>query len=401
MLQQFDKLAEEFNFYVVDARPEPKVIFEQLREGILRVLVRPDARRRRRWPSCRRPCPQSLQRRPPKLQRTLCGARPTPQPRLKNYARSPDTCRHAPSPGRLPRKNTPPEALERFLKRVLVEQLALCDSLAPDPVHDLRVALRRCRSLAEGFGALDDHRVWRRLHKSAKELQDDVAGLRDAQVMASRIRRLRIAGGAAGEAVAEALRRDERKAKRKAQRAVEDFPRKRWKRWRRRLLQRAEQIDAAPASFAHLVLERLREAAAQERRWRGTKSQIAAHSLRIAVKRLRYTVQSFLPEQYAAWEKDLKRMQDALGDIHDLDVLRAWLQKVAKRKSLDHQTVHLWMKRIAETRRERVERYKQAVSTRGKSAVRTSHAPALWDRWRHEIERLAEPSSPASGEASA
>jgi CHAD domain-containing protein len=298
-------------------------------------------------------------------------------------------------------KNTPPEALERFLKRVLVEQLALCDSLAPDPVHDLRVALRRCRSLAEGFGALDDHRVWRRLHKSAKELQDDVAGLRDAQVMASRIRRLRIAGGAAGEAVAEALRRDERKAKRKAQRAVEDFPRKRWKRWRRRLLQRAEQIDAAPASFAHLVLERLREAAARERRWRESGSQVAAHSLRIAVKRLRYTVQSFLPEQYAAWENTLKRMQDALGDIHDLDVLRAWLQKVAKRKSLDHQTVHLWMKRIAETRRERVERYKQAVSTRGKSAVRTSHAPALWDRWRHEIERLAEPSSPASGEASA
>jgi dTMP kinase len=43
LLQQFDKLAEEFNFYVVDARPEPKVIFEKLREGILRVLVRPDA----------------------------------------------------------------------------------------------------------------------------------------------------------------------------------------------------------------------------------------------------------------------------------------------------------------------------------------------------------------------
>jgi hypothetical protein len=41
-LQQFDNLAEEFHFDVIDARPEPKVIFEQLREGILRVLVRSD-----------------------------------------------------------------------------------------------------------------------------------------------------------------------------------------------------------------------------------------------------------------------------------------------------------------------------------------------------------------------
>jgi dTMP kinase len=43
LLQQFDLLAEEFNFEVVDARPDPKSIFDQLREGILRVLVRPEA----------------------------------------------------------------------------------------------------------------------------------------------------------------------------------------------------------------------------------------------------------------------------------------------------------------------------------------------------------------------
>jgi len=42
LLQQFDRLAEEYNFDVIDARPDPKVIFEQLREGILRVLVRPE-----------------------------------------------------------------------------------------------------------------------------------------------------------------------------------------------------------------------------------------------------------------------------------------------------------------------------------------------------------------------
>jgi dTMP kinase len=38
MLEQFDKLAEEYKFKVVDATPEPRKIFEKLRAGITRVL---------------------------------------------------------------------------------------------------------------------------------------------------------------------------------------------------------------------------------------------------------------------------------------------------------------------------------------------------------------------------
>ena len=38
MLEQFDKLAEEYKFKVIDATPEPRRIFEKLRAGITRVL---------------------------------------------------------------------------------------------------------------------------------------------------------------------------------------------------------------------------------------------------------------------------------------------------------------------------------------------------------------------------
>lgn len=44
LLQQFDQLADEFNFDVIDARPEPRVIFEQLKAGIDRILAPPMAR---------------------------------------------------------------------------------------------------------------------------------------------------------------------------------------------------------------------------------------------------------------------------------------------------------------------------------------------------------------------
>lgn len=293
-----------------------------------------------------------------------------------------------PRPADSPHRDSPPAALERFLQRVLREHSALRNSFAPDPVHDLRVALRRCRSLAEGFARLDDHRDWRRMRRAARRLQNGLAGLRDTQVMIGEVRRLRLTGDAAGTAVAKSLARDERKGKRKAQRAIEEFPSQRWKRWRRQLPKRARRLGAAPATFADLVLERIKEAAARERRWRSSESQIAAHNLRIAVKHFRYTVQGFLPEQYAAWERDLKRMQEALGEMHDLDVLRAWLLKLAREEALAAKTVREWLRRIARAREERVERYKKTVSAKGKGA------PLLWDRWRREIERLAETQLP-------
>jgi CHAD domain-containing protein len=299
------------------------------------------------------------------------------------------------------RKKSPPETLEQFLKRVLREQSTLTKSINPDAVHDLRVALRRCRSLSEGFATLDDHRDWRRLRKSAKKLQGSLAALRDAQVMGKGTHQLRLTGGKAGAAVSELLRRDERKGKKEAERALKKFPRKRWKRWRHRLPKWAARLDAAPITFADLVLERANEVISRERRWHTNHSQVTAHSLRIAVKHFRYTVQSFLPEQYAAWERDLKRMQDALGEMHDLDVLRGWLLKAAKRESLDHDTMREWLARIAEARAERVERYKKASSVSAKTGERGKHSTSLWVVWHREIEHLAEFNSPNYGEVSA
>jgi CHAD domain-containing protein len=298
---------------------------------------------------------------------------------------------------------SPPEALSRFLRRVLQEQAAAQDELAPDTVHDLRVALRRCRSLAEGFAELDGHPEWRQLRKAARRLQRGLAPLRDVQVMAGWVRRLGFTGaaaGAPGSAVAASLRGDERKARRAARSAVDDFPRKRWKDWRSRLPKRAERLAAGPASFADLALRRASEAAALERRWRRSGSQLAAHRLRIAVKRFRYTVESFLPEQYSAWGRDLRRMQDCLGEMHDLDVLRGRIVQLAKEESFSRQTRRTWSRRIERVRRERVERYRKVLSASRKAARRGTRAPILWDHWSRELYSVAWINPPKSAAAS-
>jgi CHAD domain-containing protein len=293
----------------------------------------------------------------------------------------------------------PPEALKRFLKRVLREQTLVRESFAPEPIHDLRVALRRCRSLAEGLSTLDDSREWKRLQRRAKDLQDELADLRDVQVRKQRVRRLHLVQEPVGQTIKEALRQDERKAHRRARRAMEKFSRKRWKKWRRSLPKRAAELDLEPQAFAQLALQRIQHVGAREQRWLESGSESAAHRTRIAVKQFRYTVQSFLPAQYSAWEKNLMRIQDALGDLHDLDVLRDWLRKVAKRASLDHAAVDLWMKIIAEARRDCIERYRRAVtmkSNRGEAAS----SNVVWDRWRGELEALASVSYPRGAKAS-
>src|SRR5207253_1870982 len=70
------------------------------------------------------------------------------------------------------------------------------------------------------------------------------------------------------------------------------------------------------------------------------RSRIAFHKLRIGIKRFRYIVENFLPEQHAAWGGDLKRVQDLLGEVHDLDVL--WATATQIHAFPDEESCHRW-----------------------------------------------------------
>ena len=73
--------------------------------------------------------------------------------------------------------------LDHWMQRVLTELDIAGSTLAPDPVHDLRVAIRRCRSIAEGFSGIDSDRTWKKLRKLGKQIFVPLGRLRDSQVM--------------------------------------------------------------------------------------------------------------------------------------------------------------------------------------------------------------------------
>jgi exopolyphosphatase/guanosine-5'-triphosphate,3'-diphosphate pyrophosphatase len=97
---------------------------------------------------------------------------------------------------------------------------------------------------------------------------------------------------------------------------------------------------------------------------------VAWHRVRIALKRFRYTVENFLPRQYAEWADDLKSAQDWLGEVHDLDVLRAAVHRYAG--NIDLNLLETWNARIDAARAERLNAYRTKAKGRH----------SLWNVWR-------------------
>jgi hypothetical protein len=119
-----------------------------------------------------------------------------------------------------------------------------------------------------------------------------------------------------------------------------------------------------------LTLERFESARELHAKALRTEKPKAWHALRIGLKRFRYTVESLLPEHYANWGDSLKRLQDMLGEIHDLDVLAAVVKNSDFHETED--SLKLWQEIIERERHERTETYRQL--TLGKTS--------LWNIWR-------------------
>src|SRR5271157_1224542 len=92
-----------------------------------------------------------------------------------------------PNPGPKPK---PKLGLRAWMQRVLVECDRSAAGFEADPVHDLRVALRRCRSLADGLMAIDADSSWKDMKKAGKKLFQALGDLRDMQVMQEWIEKL-------------------------------------------------------------------------------------------------------------------------------------------------------------------------------------------------------------------
>lgn len=217
--------------------------------------------------------------------------------------------------------------LRYWMNRVLKECNRVQHHWDADSVHDLRVALRRCRSMADGLREVDPGSSWRKMKKAGRRLFRALGVLRDAQVMMEWIQTLAPEGDPVRGKMLEILRAKELECKADAEQALDRFDRKKWRQWAHELPERARRVPRDGLVFRHLALQRWNEARELHMRAMRTRSRLAYHQLRIRLKRFRYTVENFLPQRHAEWGADLKRLQDLLGEVHDLGVLRTALRQ--------------------------------------------------------------------------
>jgi CHAD domain-containing protein len=243
------------------------------------------------------------------------------------------------------------------MDRTLEELAGFRSDPTADAVHDLRVALRRCRSVASAIEEIDPHPDWEEMRACAKKLFRSLGELRDAQVLAEWLKEIHPSDEPVKQALLEKLSATEKSAHEKASRQAERFDAKRWRILQKSLRTRIRCVPTDSDAANCLAFERLEEAKELHRRALRTEASVPWHTLRIGVKRFRYTVESLLPAAHEAWAESLKRVQDTLGDIHDLDVLADSIKQLQADRSF--LPGYDWQTHIAARREENLQTYRQ------------------------------------------
>lgn len=265
------------------------------------------------------------------------------------------------------------QGIAYWMRRVIVERRKVARTFDADAVHDLRVALRRCRSMADAMMSLDPDPAWRQMKKAGRRLFRRLGELRDTQVMTEWVKKLAPEDDPVAGKMLELLDEREAALKHKAERALARFDTGQWKDWIRHLEKRCERVPLDGLVFQHLALERWTEARNLHRRALRNRSRTAWHQLRIGVKRFRYIIENFLPQRHAVWGRGLKQIQDLLGEVHDLDVLWFALRETG---DLFSESEHLrWRDWIEAERGRRLSEYRSKMCGR----------QSLWALWRNGL----------------
>jgi CHAD domain-containing protein len=222
---------------------------------------------------------------------------------------------------------------------------------------------------------IDPHPDWEEMRGCARKLFRALGDLRDAHVMAEWLQKVHPDEDGLKRQLLDSLEADEKAARDRALRRAMRFDEKRWTKLSQSLRVRIRKVRPDSAAAHCLAFERLEEAKELHRRAMRTESAKPWHALRIGIKHFRYTVESLLPSAHAEWCDTLKRVQDVLGNIHDLDVLSETLGKAAANQSAE--MIQDWELRIENQRQLNVQTYRQL-------ALGTA---SIWTHWQSGFSR--------------
>ena len=243
------------------------------------------------------------------------------------------TAGHAPS-GRTKRPLLDRDLLASYCREMIRQRRLVRRSAETERVHDLRVAARRLGEVLCFMEPDLPAKRARAVRRRSRRIRRSLGALRNADVTAELVtklaRTLPPAEKAALHPLLARLRAEAAVLRRGATRGGR-FPLLGIRKWIERLLATAPRfgrgsLDARAEAF---LAERLARFEKTLRR-SGNGDAESMHRIRIAMKRYRYTLELLEKAGRGRPEKALgeaKRLQKALGRLHDLDVLLGLLRK--------------------------------------------------------------------------
>jgi len=274
-----------------------------------------------------------------------------------------------PIPGSLPEHR----GLTHWMQRVPKELDALQTAPDKDAVHDLRVAIRRCRSVAAVMREVDPDPSWHEMRRLPKKLFRKLGELRDTQIMDEWVAEHGAENDKLRVILHNFFQEREPKLLQEALRLAGKFDAKSWQRLERKLRKRIRLVPTGSLAAQCLAVERLNEAKELHAKALRADKPSAWHGLRIGLKKFRYTVESLLPQQYEGWSANLKQLQDILGEVHDLDVLRLIIKQKANGETAE--LLPEWERTIERQRSARLQEYRELAI--GKDSV--------WNVWQQAL----------------
>ena len=272
---------------------------------------------------------------------------------------------------------------ERFAEVVSNREAALSES-GVEGVHDMRVAIRRLRSMISGFAEIAEKFPLKNVRKDLKRLADALGKVRDADVSIEALLKLR--EKADGEKVVAGIDIFIERFREKRSEAFENLkPHLSPESIDELATQFEKALDASITQRELFTVSNLGDAQAEIISNRVDDFRKLAdafydpfsvkrlHRLRIAGKHLRYAIELFLPDlQTDAKDvaESVAKMQTRLGEVHDHDVwiteMRSGLiAKKDKELKGDERKAAEWL--LARFVRRRSKSYKSALD--------------LWSEW--------------------
>lgn len=234
-------------------------------------------------------------------------------------------------------RNFVSETTTKLLERLAFQVNTTLHSHHADPVHDLRVAIRRFHQALVAFRGVLPRREVKRVRRKLKTLIDAAGGVRDCDVLIKMLGKRDLPGVAALKKKVQEHR--------KAAVPVLVAALERWvaqrssSKWRSALLACQVQDGLQPRlrRAARKFLANGEAAAAEKA------SAEDLHRFRIEAKKFRYTLELFEPawgDPVSQWLARLKPVQTVLGDVHDSFMARDIAERFGGSREID-----AWLKR--------------------------------------------------------